>query len=230
MHGKHNSEVLRPRLLQLTLLGPQFRLRAGHKDTCFMMTIGNSSGQVTSSPLGSPTSHRGMHPSLLSPSSMGPSGSLHSPISTLSSPMNGLGSPFSVINSPMGPHSMSSPGMGYGPSVSPQLNSQMNSVSSSEDIKPPLGLNGGDEGARPSPPRGACLSPSPNTSVPSAETAPQVNTMECTAVRAVKASSRGPVRKDLTYTCRDNKDCLIDKRQRNPLPVLPATRSVWLVE
>ena len=23
------------------------------------------------------------------------------------------------------------------------------------------------------------------------------------------------VRKDLTYTCRDNKDCLIDKRQRN---------------
>nr|XP_029501907.1 retinoic acid receptor RXR-alpha-A-like [Oncorhynchus nerka] len=105
----------------------------------------NSSGQVTSSPLGSPTSHRGMHPSLLSPSSMGPSGSLHSPISTLSSPMNGLGSPFSVISSPMGPHSMSSPGMGYGPSVSPQmfqLNSPMNSVSSSEDIKPPLGLNG----------------------------------------------------------------------------------------
>lgn len=23
------------------------------------------------------------------------------------------------------------------------------------------------------------------------------------------------MRKDLTYTCRDNKDCLIDKRQRN---------------
>ncbi|KAG8535696.1 hypothetical protein GDO81_027955, partial [Engystomops pustulosus] len=23
------------------------------------------------------------------------------------------------------------------------------------------------------------------------------------------------VRKDLTYTCRDNKDCMIDKRQRN---------------
>ncbi len=81
----------------------------------------DSSGQVTSSPLGSPTSHRGMHPSLLSPTSMGPSGSLHSPISTLSSPMNGLASPFSVISSPMGPHSMNSPGMGYGPSVSPQV-------------------------------------------------------------------------------------------------------------
>lgn len=81
----------------------------------------DSSGQVSSSPLGSPTSHRGMHPSLLSPTSMGPSGSLHSPISTLSSPMNGLASPFSVISSPMGPHSMNSPGMGYGPSVSPQV-------------------------------------------------------------------------------------------------------------
>lgn len=76
---------------------------------------------MTSSPLSSPTSHRGMHPSLLSPTSLGHSGSLHSPISTLSSPMNGLGSPFSVISSPMGPHSMVSPGMGYGPSVSPQV-------------------------------------------------------------------------------------------------------------
>ncbi|MEQ2161235.1 hypothetical protein GOODEAATRI_007751 [Goodea atripinnis] len=84
----------------------------------------DSSGHVTSSPLGSPTSHRGMHPSLLSPTSMGPSGSLHSPISTLSSPMNGLTSPFSVISSPMGPHSMNSPGMGYGPSISPQVRPQ----------------------------------------------------------------------------------------------------------
>lgn len=87
----------------------------------FLFFCTDSSGQVTSSPLGSPTSHRGMHPSLLSPTSMGPSGSLHSPISTLSSPMNGLASPFSVISSPMGPHSMNSPGMGYGPSVSPQV-------------------------------------------------------------------------------------------------------------
>uniref|UniRef100_A0AAV2IWS2 Nuclear/hormone receptor activator site AF-1 domain-containing protein n=1 Tax=Knipowitschia caucasica TaxID=637954 RepID=A0AAV2IWS2_KNICA len=80
------------------------------------LSFRNSSGQVSSSPLGSPTSHRGMHPSLLSPTSMGPAGSLHSP-------MNGLASPFSVISSPMGPHSMNSPGMGYGPSVSPQVSS-----------------------------------------------------------------------------------------------------------
>lgn len=63
-----------------------------------------------------------MHAPLLSPTSIGASGSLHSPISTLSSPMNGLGSPFSVISShSMGPHSMASPGMAYGPSVSPQV-------------------------------------------------------------------------------------------------------------
>ncbi|KAF0031139.1 hypothetical protein F2P81_015694 [Scophthalmus maximus] len=68
-----------------------------------------------------------MHPSLLSPTSMGPSGSLHSPISSLSSSMNGMGSPFSVISSPMGPHSMNSPGMGYGPSVSPQKDSDRDS-------------------------------------------------------------------------------------------------------
>lgn len=88
---------------------------------CYLCFQPDSMGQVNSSPLGSPTSHRGMHPSLLSPTSMGPSGSLHSPISTLSSPMNGLASPFSVISSPMGPHSMNSPGMGYGASISPQV-------------------------------------------------------------------------------------------------------------
>lgn len=94
------------------------------QQTCYLSFQTDSMGQVNSSPLGSPTSHRGMHPSLLSPTSMGPSGSLHSPISTLSSPMNGLASPFSVISSPMGPHSMNSPGMGYGASVSPQVRLQ----------------------------------------------------------------------------------------------------------
>ncbi|XP_041094467.1 retinoic acid receptor RXR-alpha-like isoform X2 [Polyodon spathula] len=90
------------------------------------------SSHMNSISLSSPNSHRGMnmsslHPSLIgtgiSPSSLGSSGQLHSPISTLSSPMNGMGSPFSVISSPMGPHSMtgpSTPGMGFGPSLSPQ--------------------------------------------------------------------------------------------------------------
>ncbi|XP_073790785.1 retinoic acid receptor RXR-alpha-A isoform X4 [Danio rerio] len=169
-------------------------------------------GQVTSSPLSSPTSHRGMHPSLLSPTSLGPSGSLHSPISTLSSPMNGLGSPFSVISSPMGPHSMASPGVGYGPSISPQLNSPMNSVSSSEDIKPPLGLNGVMK--VPAQPSGTPLSLTKHICAICGDrsSGKHYGVYSC---EGCKGFFKRTVRKDLTYTCRDNKDCVIDKRQRN---------------
>ncbi|XP_062291254.1 retinoic acid receptor RXR-alpha-A isoform X1 [Scomber scombrus] len=172
----------------------------------------DSSGHVTSSPLGSPTSHRGMHPSLLSPTSMGPSGSLHSPISTLSSPMNGLASPFSVISSPMGPHSMNSPGMGYGPSVSPQLNSPMNSVSSTEDIKPPLGLNGVMK--VPAQPSGTALSLTKHICAICGDrsSGKHYGVYSC---EGCKGFFKRTVRKDLSYTCRDNKDCVIDKRQRN---------------
>ncbi|XP_056287916.1 retinoic acid receptor RXR-alpha-A isoform X1 [Pseudoliparis swirei] len=171
-----------------------------------------SSGQLTSSPLGSPTSHRGMHPSLLSPTSMGPSGSLHSPISSLSSPMNGLGSPFSVISSPMGPHSMNSPGMGYGPSVSPQLNSPMHSISSSEDIKPPLGLNGVMK--VPAQPSGTILSLTKHICAICGDrsSGKHYGVYSC---EGCKGFFKRTVRKDLTYTCRDSKHCVIDKRQRN---------------
>ncbi|CAL8384761.1 unnamed protein product, partial [Gadus morhua 'NCC'] len=168
-----------------------------------------SSGQMTSSPLGSPTSHRGMHPSLLSPGSMGPQGPLHSPISSLSSPINGLGSPFSVISSPMGPHSMTSPGMGYGPSVSPQLNSPL---SSSEDIKPPLGLNGVMK--VPAQPCGTPLSLTKHICAICGDrsSGKHYGVYSC---EGCKGFFKRTVRKDLTYTCRDNKDCIIDKRQRN---------------
>nr|XP_019959063.1 PREDICTED: bromodomain-containing protein 3-like [Paralichthys olivaceus] len=167
---------------------------------------------MTSSPLGSPTSHRGMHPSLLSPTSMGPSGSLHSPISTLSSPMNGMASPFSVISSPMGPHSMNSPGMGYGPSVSPQLNSPMHSISSTEDIKPPLGLNGVMK--VPAQPSSTALSLTKHICAICGDrsSGKHYGVYSC---EGCKGFFKRTVRKDLTYTCRDNKDCVIDKRQRN---------------
>ncbi|KAI4888750.1 hypothetical protein NFI96_034626 [Prochilodus magdalenae] len=267
----------------------------------------DSSGHMTSSPLSSPTSHRGMHPPLLSPTSIGASGSLHSPISSLSSPMNGLGSPFSVISSPMGPHSMASPGMGYGPSVSPQnsrnafgkaaagselkeeapgrdhlavakapiisltlsvtaalmgsfsgdqfvvclgseaeasrlqwrmmcvsvlwpsdsvqraqcaslqhscqhLNSPMNSVSSSEDIKPPLGLNGVMK--VPAQPSGTPISLTKHICAICGDrsSGKHYGVYSC---EGCKGFFKRTVRKDLTYTCRDNKDCMIDKRQRN---------------
>ncbi|XP_017348405.1 retinoic acid receptor RXR-alpha-A isoform X2 [Ictalurus punctatus] len=170
------------------------------------------SGHVTSSPLSSPTSHRPMHPPLLSPTSIGASGSLHSPISTLSSPMNGLGSPFSVISSPMGPHSMASPGMAYGPSVSPQLNSPMNSVSSSEDIKPPVGINGMMK--VPAQSSGTPLSLTKHICAICGDrsSGKHYGVYSC---EGCKGFFKRTVRKDLTYTCRDNKDCVIDKRQRN---------------
>ncbi|KAG5272834.1 hypothetical protein AALO_G00169820 [Alosa alosa] len=170
-----------------------------------------SSGPVTSSPLNSPTSHRGMHPALLSPSSMGP-GPLHSPISSLPSPMNGLGSHFSVISSPMGPHTMSSPSMGYGSSISPQLNSPMNSVSSSEDIKPPVGLNGVMK--VPAQPSNNPLSLTKHICAICGDrsSGKHYGVYSC---EGCKGFFKRTVRKDLTYTCRDNKDCTIDKRQRN---------------
>uniref|UniRef100_A0A8D0EMN7 Retinoic acid receptor RXR n=1 Tax=Strix occidentalis caurina TaxID=311401 RepID=A0A8D0EMN7_STROC len=140
-------------------------------------------------------------------------GILHSPISTLSSPINGMGPPFSVISSPMGPHSMSvpsTPSLGFGTS-SPQLNSPMNSVSS-EDIKPPLGLNGVLK--VPAHPSGTMASFTKHICAICGDrsSGKHYGVYSC---EGCKGFFKRTVRKDLTYTCRDNKDCLIDKRQRN---------------
>ncbi|XP_023665309.1 retinoic acid receptor RXR-alpha-B isoform X1 [Paramormyrops kingsleyae] len=211
---------------QCSLAPPHHRGRTGEADgsptvcSCFtgmcplhQRRISTDSSQLSSSPLGSPTGHRGMgahplHPSILSPSSMGSSGQLPSPI-------NGLGSPFSVISSPMGHHTMPAPpvsAMGFGPSISPQLNSPMNPVSSSEDIKPQLGLNGVMK--VPAQPSSTALSHTKHICAICGDrsSGKHYGVYSC---EGCKGFFKRTVRKDLTYTCRDNKDCMIDKRQRN---------------
>ncbi|KTG01848.1 hypothetical protein cypCar_00012660 [Cyprinus carpio] len=92
-----------------------------HLSSSLQVTHGHLSSPPSQPPLSSMVSHH--HPSII----------------------NGLGSPYSVItSSSLGSPSSSLPttsSMGYGALNSPQMNS-MNSVSSSEDIKPPPGLAG----------------------------------------------------------------------------------------
>uniref|UniRef100_A0A2K5VNG8 Retinoic acid receptor RXR n=1 Tax=Macaca fascicularis TaxID=9541 RepID=A0A2K5VNG8_MACFA len=174
------------------------------------------STQVNSS-LTSPTGRGSMAAPSLHPSlgpGIGSPGQLHSPISTLSSPINGMGPPFSVISSPMGPHSMSvptTPTLGFS-TGSPQLSSPMNPVSSSEDIKPPLGLNGVLK--VPAHPSGNMASFTKHICAICGDrsSGKHYGVYSC---EGCKGFFKRTVRKDLTYTCRDNKDCLIDKRQRN---------------
>ncbi|KFV41773.1 Retinoic acid receptor RXR-alpha, partial [Tyto alba] len=92
-----------------------------------------------------------------------------------------------------------------------QLNSPMNSVSS-EDIKPPLGLNGVLK--VPAHPSGTMASFTKHICAICGDrsSGKHYGVYSC---EGCKGFFKRTVRKDLTYTCRDNKDCLIDKRQRN---------------
>ncbi|KAG2469166.1 retinoic acid receptor RXR-beta-A isoform X2 [Polypterus senegalus] len=134
--------------------------------------------------------------------------------SSVNSPISSLGSPFPVISSSMGSPSMpGTPSIGYGPISSPQINSTVSlsghhAVSSSDDVKPPFGLK----------------------SMSSHSPGPVMSQKRLCAICGDRSSGKHygvyscegckgffkrTVRKDLTYTCRDNKDCLVDKRQRN---------------
>ncbi|KAJ8377881.1 hypothetical protein AAFF_G00250320 [Aldrovandia affinis] len=133
--------------------------------------------------------------------------------STVNSPISSMGSPFSVISSSLGsPCIPGTPSVGYGPISSPQINSTvsmsgLHAVSSSDDVKPPFVLQG--------------LSHSPG---------PMLSQKRLCAICGDRSSGKHygvyscegckgffkrTVRKDLSYTCRDSKDCLVDKRQRN---------------
>ncbi|KAL2782211.1 retinoic acid receptor RXR-alpha isoform b [Daubentonia madagascariensis] len=155
--------------------------------------------------MAAPSLHPSLGPGISS--SLGSPGQLHSPI-------NGMGPPFSVISSPMGPHSMSvptTPTLGFG-TGSPQLSSPMNPTSSSEDVKPPLGLNGVLK--VPAHPSGNMASFTKHICAICGDrsSGKHYGVYSC---EGCKGFFKRTVRKDLTYTCRDNKDCLIDKRQRN---------------
>ncbi|XP_027146323.1 retinoic acid receptor RXR-gamma-B isoform X3 [Larimichthys crocea] len=138
---------------------------------------------------------------------------LPSPMSSLVSPMNGLASPYPVITSSLGSPSISlpsTPNMNFGPLSSPQMNS-MNSVSSSEDIKPPPGLqNLGNINYQCTSPGG--MSKHICSICGDRSSGKHYGVYSC---EGCKGFFKRTVRKDLTYTCRDSKECLIDKRQRN---------------
>uniref|UniRef100_A0A2I3HQI5 Retinoic acid receptor RXR n=1 Tax=Nomascus leucogenys TaxID=61853 RepID=A0A2I3HQI5_NOMLE len=93
-----------------------------------------------------------------------------------------------------------------------ELSSPMNPVSSSEDIKPPLGLNGVLK--VPAHPSGNMASFTKHICAICGDrsSGKHYGVYSC---EGCKGFFKRTVRKDLTYTCRDNKDCLIDKRQRN---------------
>ncbi|KAK1787453.1 hypothetical protein P4O66_002929 [Electrophorus voltai] len=92
------------------------------------------------------------------------------------------------------------------------LNSPMNSVSSSEDIKPPVGLNGVMKVQAPPPGTPMSLTKHICAICGDRSSGKHYGVYSC---EGCKGFFKRTVRKDLTYTCRDNKDCVIDKRQRN---------------
>uniref|UniRef100_A0A8C6U852 Retinoic acid receptor RXR n=1 Tax=Neogobius melanostomus TaxID=47308 RepID=A0A8C6U852_9GOBI len=132
----------------------------------------------------------------------------------VNSPISSIGSPFSVISSSLGsPCLPGTPSVGYGPISSPQINSTvsmsgLHAVSSSDDVKPPLGLK---QLTAHSP--GPMLSQKRLCSIcGDRSSGKHYGVYSC---EGCKGFFKRTVRKDLTYTCRDNKDCMVDKRQRN---------------
>ncbi|XP_056299510.1 retinoic acid receptor RXR-beta-A-like isoform X2 [Pseudoliparis swirei] len=132
--------------------------------------------------------------------------------SASNSPTNILGSPFSVI-SPSLNSPVISPSLGFGPISNSQISSSapisgMHSISSSEDIKPPFGL-------RPMPAHSPGIMLSQKRMCVICGDRSSGKHYGVYSCEGCKGFFKRTVRKDLSYTCRDNKECLVDKRQRN---------------
>uniref|UniRef100_A0A3B5BAI3 Retinoic acid receptor RXR n=2 Tax=Ovalentaria TaxID=1489908 RepID=A0A3B5BAI3_9TELE len=132
--------------------------------------------------------------------------------SASNSPTNILGSPFSVI-SPSLNSPVVSPSLGFGPISNSQISSSapisgMHSISSSEDVKPPFGL-------RPMPAHSPGIMLSQKRLCVICGDRSSGKHYGVYSCEGCKGFFKRTVRKDLSYTCRDNKECLVDKRQRN---------------
>ncbi|XP_069497386.1 retinoic acid receptor RXR-gamma-like [Ambystoma mexicanum] len=150
------------------------------------------------------------------PTYIGAPRSLTSPMNSVASTMNTLGSPYRVITSSNGSHSgshSSASAINYAAQDNPQING-LGNVSSSKDIKPPLGLAGiGNTYIS----NYQCMSPGSLTKhicsiCGDRSSGKHYGVYSC---EGCKGFFKRTIRKDLIYTCRDNKACLIDKRQRN---------------
>ncbi|CAL8365837.1 unnamed protein product [Arctogadus glacialis] len=128
-------------------------------------------------------------------------------------PISSMGSPFSVISSSLGsPCLPGTPSVGYGPISSPQINSTvtlsgLHAVSSSDDVKPPFGVQLSPHSPGPMlAQKRLCAICGDRSS------GKHYGVYSC---EGCKGFFKRTVRKDLSYTCRDLKECLVDKRQRN---------------
>ncbi|XP_034152104.1 retinoic acid receptor RXR-alpha-B isoform X2 [Esox lucius] len=196
----------------------------------------DSSGQLSTASLSfhhihSGTGPRALHsPHSLSPCTVNSSGPLASSVTSLALSVTSLASSNTILASsvtslassvaslaqpvatcPAGLTSTST-SLAFSTRHSPQLNSPLRSAGTVEDFKSPPGLSRVLKAT--SQPTGTCVSLNKHICAICGDRASgkHYGVHSC---EGCKGFFKRTVRKELMYTCRDNKDCLIDKRQRN---------------